>query len=164
MTLPRKDVDWEGIERDYRAGILTLRQIAETYGTTHVTVFNRAKKEGWDRDLAAKIAAKAEALLNKQSINENLNDSLSEREVVESNARVVAIVALAHRRDIKGLRELAAKYKDELEDCEEDLQRRAAIIEFDAGMPRRAAEAMAMQEVLAMQSRAPAPAVAHVRA
>lgn len=128
MTLPRKDVDWEGIERDYRAGILTLRQIAETYGTTHVTVFNRAKKEGWDRDLAAKIAAKAEALLNKQSINENLNDSVSEREVVESNARVVAIVALAHRHDIKGLRELAAKYKDELEDCEEDLQRRAAIL------------------------------------
>ena len=49
-------------------------------------------------------------------------------------------------------------------DMREHYEERAAIIEFDAGMPRRAAEAMALQEVLAMQSRAPAPAVAHVRA
>ena len=50
------------------------------------------------------------------------------------------------------------------DDEKEHYEERAAIIEFDAGIPRRAAEAMAMQEVLAMQSRAPAPAVAHVRA
>jgi len=123
-----KPVDWEGVERDYRAGILTLRQISDAYGTSHVSVFNRAKKEGWDRDLAAKIAAKAEALLNKQNLNEKINDSLSERQIVESNAQVVAIVALAHRRDIKGLRDLAARYKDELEECEDDLQKRAAIL------------------------------------
>lgn len=36
-------------------------------------------------------------------------------------------------------------------DLREHYEERAAIIEFDAGMPRRAAEAMAMQEVLAMQ-------------
>ncbi len=35
----------------------------------------------------------------------------------------------------------------------EHYEERAAIVEFDAGMPRRAAEAMAMQEVLAMRER-----------
>lgn len=36
-------------------------------------------------------------------------------------------------------------------DLREHYEERAAIIEFDAGMPRRAAEAMALQEVLATQ-------------
>lgn len=49
-------------------------------------------------------------------------------------------------------------------DMREHYEERAAIIEFDAGIPRRAAEAMALQEALAMQSMAPEPAVAHVRA
>ena len=38
-------------------------------------------------------------------------------------------------------------------DMREHYEERAAIIEFDAGLPRRAAEAMALQEVLAMQTR-----------
>lgn len=38
-------------------------------------------------------------------------------------------------------------------DLREHYEERAAIIEFDAGMPRRAAEAMALQEVLAMQTK-----------
>ena len=49
-------------------------------------------------------------------------------------------------------------------DLREHYEERAAIIEFDGGMPRRAAEAMAMQEVLAMQSRLPVPVVDDVRA
>lgn len=128
MAQLRADIDWEGVERDYRAGVATLRQIAETYGTTHPTILTKARKEGWDRDLAAKIAAKAEALLTKQALTESLTKPVSEREVVESNAHVVAIVALAHRRDIKGLRDLAAKYKDELEGCKDDLIKRASIL------------------------------------
>ena len=38
-------------------------------------------------------------------------------------------------------------------DLREHYEERAAIIEFDAGMPRRAAEAMALQEALAMQKK-----------
>lgn len=128
MARARADIDWEGVERDYRAGVATLRQIAETYGTTHTTVANRAKEKGWDRDLSAKIAAKAEAILSKANLASDLYKTPDEKQIVESNAQVVAIVALAHRRDIKGLRDLAARYKDELEDCEEDLQKRASIL------------------------------------
>lgn len=123
-----KPVDWEGVERDYRAGILTLRQIAETYGATHQWISKRARRDGWDRDLSAKIAAKAEAMVAKSELAKSVANPATEREIVESNARVVAIVALAHRHDIKGLRDLAAKYKDELEDCGDDLQKRAAIL------------------------------------
>lgn len=49
-------------------------------------------------------------------------------------------------------------------DLREHYEERAAIIEFDAGMPRRAAEAMALQDVLVMQERLPMPVVDDVRA
>ena len=128
MARLREDIDWEGVERDYRAGVATLRQIAETYKTNHVSVLKRAKSEGWDRDLSARIAEKAAALITKREATKNDTSLVSEREIVESNANCIAVVALAHRRDIKGLRDLAARYKDELEGYEEDLQKRASIL------------------------------------
>lgn len=44
--------DWERIEMDYRAGIKTLRQIADENGITHGAVNKRAKRDGWERDLS----------------------------------------------------------------------------------------------------------------
>lgn len=44
--------DWEAIELDYRAGIKTLRQIAEENGITHGAINKRAKRDGWERDLS----------------------------------------------------------------------------------------------------------------
>ena len=131
MARLREDIDWEGVERDYRAGIATLRAIGERYGCTHALVQKRAARDGWERDLSAKIAAEAAALVAKQEVAKEVAKSTkvaTEREIVQVNANAVAIVALAHRRDIKGLRDLAARYKDELEGYEEDLQKRASIL------------------------------------
>lgn len=127
----RKQIDWEGVERDYRAGIATLRAIAERYGCTHGAVQKRAARDGWERDLSAKIAAQAAALVAKQEVSKEVAASrkvATERDIVHGNAHVVAIVAIAHRSDIKGLRELAANYKDELEESDDDLGKRASIL------------------------------------
>lgn len=61
--------DWEAIELDYRAGIKTLRQIAGEHGITHGAVNKRAKANGWERDLSAKIQQKADALLSTSGIH-----------------------------------------------------------------------------------------------
>ena len=47
-----KPTDWERIELDYRAGIKTLRQIADENGITHGAINKRAKRDGWERDLS----------------------------------------------------------------------------------------------------------------
>lgn len=57
-----KAIDWEAVEQEYRAGFKTLRQIGEDFGCSHVAVKKRAEREGWVRDLAAKIGAKAPVL------------------------------------------------------------------------------------------------------
>lgn len=112
-----KAVDWERIELDYRAGIKTLRQIAEENGITHGAINKRAKRDGWERDLSEKIQSKADALVSKALVSKavSMETKVSERQVIEVAAQAVADVRLAHRRDIHRARNLANALLDELE-------------------------------------------------
>lgn len=112
-----KAVDWERIELDYRAGIKTLRQIAEENGISHVAINKRAKRDGWTRDLSAKIQSKAEELVTKELVTKAVTTEtkMAERQVIEVAAQAVADVRLAHRRDIHRARNLANALLDELE-------------------------------------------------
>lgn len=101
-TKPQNDkpqVDWERIELDYRAGVKSLREIAEGSGTSHVNIAKRAKAQGWVRDLTKKIEAKANELVNKASVNSSVNSAspAAERVTVEAVASTQATIRLAHR-------------------------------------------------------------------
>lgn len=61
--IEKKMINWERVELDYRSGIKTLREIADEQGITHGAINKRAKRDGWVRDLTAKI--KARVILNK---------------------------------------------------------------------------------------------------
>ena len=39
----RASVDWEGIESAYRAGVLSIREIAKLHGITDKAIRNKAK-------------------------------------------------------------------------------------------------------------------------
>lgn len=104
---PKRPTDWEAIERDYRAGLLSLREIANHHGITEGAIRKRAKRDMWARDLAAKIKAKAEELVRKESVVRVPGTQLTpatEIEVVEGNARQVASVQINQRRDIHSTR------------------------------------------------------------
>ncbi|MDO5288535.1 MAG: hypothetical protein Q4F13_02730 [Pseudomonadota bacterium] len=109
--------DWERIELDYRAGVKTLREIAAENGVSHTLVNRRAKKDCWSRDLSAKIQAKADELVSKQSVSSSVStvSKLIEREVVEANAQQAAHVRLSQRKDIARMRGIADKLMAELE-------------------------------------------------
>lgn len=44
-----KAIDWAGIERDYRAGIMGIREIARWYGLSDTAIHKKAKADGWER-------------------------------------------------------------------------------------------------------------------
>ncbi|MDH0423656.1 hypothetical protein, partial [Delftia tsuruhatensis] len=115
-TGPRSP-DWERIELDYRAGIKSLREIAEGSGTSHVNISKRAKKLGWTRDLTAKIQSKADALVNAALVNTPVNNAspAAERETVEAAASTQASVRLGQREDIVRCRRINMGLMDELE-------------------------------------------------
>ena len=110
--------DWEKIEADYRAGILSLREIAEAHpGVNHVAITRRAKREGWSRDLSAKIRAKADALVTDQAVTADVTAQrhVSEREIIDANAQAIVSVRLSHRRDIQRSRSITMRLLEELE-------------------------------------------------
>ena len=115
--VPAKPTDWERIELDYRAGIKTLRQIADEHGISHVAVAKRAKRDGWTRDLAGKIQAKADELVNKSLVTSAVTaeTKIAEKAVIDANAQAVADIRLAHRSDIRRARNLTNSLLAELE-------------------------------------------------
>ncbi|HII3672112.1 hypothetical protein [Yersinia enterocolitica] len=112
MTKP----DWEAIESAYRAGLMSIREIASQHGITHGAINKRAKRDGWERDLKAKIKAKADALVSKREVSTQVSTgkALSERILIEANAEVIANVRMEHRGDIRRAREITNALFDEL--------------------------------------------------
>ena len=47
---PRR-IDWEAIERDYRTGRFTLRELESKHGRSASQICRRAQAEGWTQDL-----------------------------------------------------------------------------------------------------------------
>lgn len=122
MTI--KQPDWEAIERAYRAGLLSIREIASTQGITHGAINKRAKRDGWERNLKSKIQAKADALVSKRTVSTAVSSKQAdtEREIIEVNAEVIANIRMAHRGDISRGRRLANKLLDELEGLTDNRQ------------------------------------------
>jgi len=65
--------DWEAIESAYRAGLMSIREIASQHGITHGAINKREKRDGWERDLKAKIKAKADALVSKCEVSKQVS-------------------------------------------------------------------------------------------
>lgn len=109
--------DWERIEVDYRAGILSVREIAKRQGVSHVAIQKRAEREGWERDLSGKIRAKADALIAKQAVvvePTNLPKELTSA-VIKENGEQLASVMLTQRRSVSRAHALCMRLFDELE-------------------------------------------------
>ena len=109
--------DWERIEVDYRAGIKTLREIAEEHGITHGAINKRAKRDGWVRDLTAKIKAKAEELVSKSLVSNEVSKErrILESDIVNTNALNNATIQINERKDVSKTRSIAMSLLAELE-------------------------------------------------
>ena len=108
--------DWEAIETAYRAGVMSLREIASQHGISEGAIRKRAKRDDWSRDLNAKIQQKADDLVRKQEVRRTVRNesSLTERVLIEATAEVIATVRMEHRGDIRRARELTNTLFDEL--------------------------------------------------
>lgn len=114
---PRKLADWERIELDYRAGLLSVREVGAKHGISHTAISKRAKAEGWERDLNAKVKAKADALVAKREVSKTVTTEklATERQLIEATAQVIADVRMTQRGDIKRFRDIAMNMLAELE-------------------------------------------------
>lgn len=150
--IPAKEpegLDWPAIELDYRAGIKTLRAMAKEHGLSHVAIDKRAKRDGWTRDLNARIRAKAEAMVNKDAVTSPVNKQ-NETAVVEANATLQADVIRSHRKDVVRARNLVNTLLDELSAICMSAEEIASLEDFESALASgdQDAEAMALSVFL----------------
>ena len=102
----RPAVDWEAVEKAYRAGVRSLKDIGKEFGVSDAGIIKRAKRDGWTRDLSAKIQAKADALVSEREVSAEVSERTkkAEREVIEANATMLADRVIHQRTDISRAR------------------------------------------------------------
>ena len=77
MKQKRKPVDWEAIEREYRAGQLSVREIARIHGVAHPTIVQRAKRYGWIQDKSETIRTAIRTKTSAPSTTAGTTEALS---------------------------------------------------------------------------------------
>ncbi|MEJ0092813.1 MAG: hypothetical protein WDN46_05130 [Methylocella sp.] len=124
---PKKAVDWEAIEREYRAGQLSVSEIGRLYGVSHTAINKRAKKDGWQRDLAERVRREVSARLVSEGVSAS-----NARETIELAAERDIQLVREHRKDIGNGRKLVAALFDELKQVSENRDEIEDLIEADA--------------------------------
>ena len=108
--------DWEAIEKDVRAGILSLREISRRHKAPESSIRKKIKNNGWERDLTDQVLKRAQAKLLRNKVRRG---NATDAEIVEEKSEEVVGVIESHRKDItclkveeqKILKELGAKPK-----------------------------------------------------
>ncbi len=115
--------DWEGIERDYRAGVLSIREVAKLHNISDTAIRKKAKgnpENGiapWERDLTSRVAEKVRTELVRDQVRKETNaNPRTEQEIVDSAAAQVVQVVRSHRGSIKKMNDIALALLEELDE------------------------------------------------
>lgn len=107
----RRKIDWEAVERDYRTGRHTLRELERLHGVSYAEISRRAKKDGWTKDLRDAIKQATDAAVLLENVSKAQKDIT---ETVLIAAELNKQVILGHRTDLKSTRDVAATMLHEL--------------------------------------------------
>jgi len=113
----KKQIDWKAVELEYRCGIKSLKAIGAEFGVSDAGIIKRAKRDEWDRDLSLRIQAKADAKVSADAVSDEVSalTKIAEKQIVEANAELQALVRREQRSDITRSRKLVMSLLCELE-------------------------------------------------
>ena len=119
----RRRVDWESIEKEYRAGQLSNVEIGKRYGVAESTIRKRAKKHGWTKALARVVREGIQEEMVRENVREAREShaqeggdasSLSDEEITKAAIERGATVIKTHRKDIKKSLDIVSILQDQL--------------------------------------------------
>lgn len=98
-TPQRKQIDWEAIQREYRAGILSVREIARRHEISDNLIRRRAKRfpKQWQRDLTNRVRAAVSRKIATDTVSTVRDDTVrtqgdEDRIVEEASDTAIAVV------------------------------------------------------------------------
>lgn len=150
--------DWQAIERDYRTGKFTLKELEAKHGSGYAEISRRAKRDGWTQDLrsvvrqatSAALIAETTKTLAQEAQTETTNSVLAAAEIGKD-------VILGHRSELREARSVALDLLAELRGSAllaEQQELLAQILAGEGATPQDEAQARAtVQRALGMGSR-----------
>ena len=119
MSSTRTQIDWEAIERAYRPGVLSLREIAKQHGISEGAIRKRARAKAWARDLTDNVRnqVRTDLVRGTQVRTESEDPDAADRRIVEEAAATIVQIVREHRTDIRRQRQLAQRLSEQLEEA-----------------------------------------------
>lgn len=120
MAGEKREIDWAAIERDYRIGQLTMREIARQHEVDVAAISRKAKKLGWTQDLTAEVKTRTRAALLTKDVNApstDVNTALAAD--LDLAVKTNVAIVLNHRSRIRRLSELEETLVGQLKDAAE---------------------------------------------
>lgn len=127
----RKRTDWEAVERDYRTGLFTLRELEAKHGADNGLISRKAKKCGWTQDLSKAIKAATNAKLVEEIVSKEI--SANQQKVsttVLAAAEVNKGVILGHRSSLARISSIAGSLMSQIEQAAQDMPSLSEVIEM----------------------------------
>jgi hypothetical protein len=124
----RSPVDWEGINREYRAGQLSVREIARAFAISDTAVHKKAREQGWQRDLTDRVRGAVSERLVRDAVPPEVQPQTDD-EIVEASAARGADVVRRHQRGLANAYDVAEKVLAELNEATEHAAEIAEVIE-----------------------------------
>lgn len=147
--MTKSPVDWEAIEREYRAGQLSVREIAAQRGVSHTAINKKAKAQGWTRDLAKEVRrAVSDRLVSAEVSNAN-----AQQAVETAAARGVELVR-QHRRSLGRAQAIIEKLLAELERGTDNLEQIEDAIEEETAADKDGKRRNMMLKAVSLPQRA----------
>ncbi|MBS9443014.1 terminase small subunit [Photorhabdus heterorhabditis] len=87
-----KNTDWEGIERDYRSGFLSIREIAKQHGISDAAIRKRTKTEGWVRTIVESTQCGPDANQAESQVASSTSNILESEKFAESSQGTAGIL------------------------------------------------------------------------
>lgn len=117
---PNKRTDWTRVERLYRAGLLSIYEIARECHTAEANVRYHAKSKGWKRDLTDAMRSSArikmvENLASFDSVDADKLKQSTDDDLIEQAARTQVQVVREHQKTLGQGHSLTLRMLDELD-------------------------------------------------
>jgi len=127
----KRRTDWDAVERDYRTGRFTLRELETKYEVNNSTISRRADKHGWTQDLSTAIKQATNAKLIQSIVAAECSTAQQNAaDTVLAAAEVNKQVILGHRKGLQELTSVKRTLLDQIQQAAAMLPDLAEVIEM----------------------------------
>jgi hypothetical protein len=127
----RKRVDWHAIERDYRTGKFTLRELEAKHDVDNAQIARNKKKHGWTQDLSTAVRQATSAILMAEIVSKEVSSAQqSVSNTVLAAAEMNAQVILRHRFGLNRITQIKERLLDQIEQAALNMPEIAQALEM----------------------------------